>query len=184
MVWRGQPSQASPLAGLRASWQLIFSTSLCFQHLVKTTNSPVLCDRLPGLLLIPRCSATEGTRRSRCSSPLPGCLPKNDSDLKIMVGVFPDRTGLHLPQMSSALLTTLCLYGLMSFQDPGVGMETHGRSICRSSPDEAPSLLLPGREPARHFAHELLVFSGVKQGFIKMFSNGRAVLVCLVALIK
>lgn len=72
----------------------------------------------------------------------------------------------------------------MSFQEPGVGIETHGRSIPQSSPDEVPSLLLPGREPAGQFAHKLLVFSMVKQGFIKRFSDGRAVPVWLVMLIE
>ncbi|KAM6373450.1 uncharacterized protein FN964_000633 [Alca torda] len=49
--------------------------------------------------------------------------------------------------------------GFLGNEEPGVGIETYGRSIPRSSPDEAPSLLLPGQEPAGQFAHKLLGFS-------------------------
>lgn len=55
----------------------------------------------------------------------------------------------------------------MSFQESEVRIVTHSWSICQSSLDKVLSLLLSGQEPARSFAHKLLVFSVVKQGFIK-----------------
>lgn len=72
----------------------------------------------------------------------------------------------------------------MSFQESEVRIVTHSWSICQSSLDEVLSLLLSGQQPSRRFAHKLLVFSVVKQGFIKSFSGGIAVPVCLDAFIK
>lgn len=72
----------------------------------------------------------------------------------------------------------------MSFQESEVRVVTHSQSICQSSLDEVLSLLPSGQEPARRFAHKLLVFSVVKQGFIKSFSGGRGVPVCLDVFMK
>lgn len=79
--------------------------------------------------------------------------------------------------MSSAFFTTLHLHQLISLQESEVRIATHSWSICQSSLDKVLSLLLSGQEAVRRFA--LLVFTVVKQGFIKSFSGVGAVPVCL-----
>ncbi|XP_075271681.1 uncharacterized protein LOC142360815 isoform X3 [Opisthocomus hoazin] len=57
--------------------------------------------------------------------------------------------------------------GFLGEEEPGVGIETHSQSICRSCLDEASSLLLPGQEPAGQFAHRLPHPSaGAEQGHL------------------